>query len=98
MGRAAQGGVSVDFPAALRDAKVILGRLTPGLPLRCASGSPWANFRSSLRDAFGAPAVRRAVLGYKVGFVDPGSEGPGLGLSAAHTFTALWLLLVPELP
>jgi len=53
--------VNAAFLAALRDAEVILGWLTPGLPLRCASGSPGAKFLSSLRDAFAAPAVRRAV-------------------------------------
>ena len=48
----------------------------PGLPLRCASGSPGANFVSSLRDAFYTLVNLAAALGRKMR-VSPG----GCGLS-----------------
>ena len=51
----------------------------PRLPLRCASGSPGANFMSSLRDAFEASAVRGTVLAQQMGLVNPRSENPDLG-------------------
>ena len=44
--------IGLRFTAALRGARVILGRLTQGCTLRYDSGLPWANFLPSLWDGF----------------------------------------------
>ena len=77
--------MSLAFPASLQDAKVILGRLPPGCPFAVLRVHPGLTSCRPYGTPLGTPAVRRAVLEDQMGFVDPRSENPDLGVRTSDT-------------